>query len=99
MERWQVNVLVGSSRLPLTGQAEGAHPDFMLYVASEDLEEKLHDYKLAMSIVAHILQSCNIVSDVQLSMLSSCVLIDSVSQITSPLKCDYDIPPAIAIIT
>lgn len=28
----EVSVLAGSARLPLTGQAEGARPDFMLYV-------------------------------------------------------------------
>ena len=28
----EVSALAGSTRLPLTGQAEGAHPDFTLYV-------------------------------------------------------------------
>lgn len=29
---YEVSVLAGSTRLPSTGQAEEAYPDFMLYV-------------------------------------------------------------------
>lgn len=91
---YEVSVLAMSTRLPFTGQAEEAYPDFMLHV----LREKL-DYKPAMRIFGRVLQSCSISSDRRLFMLSSFVLIGSVSQITFSLKCDYNIPPAITIIT
>ena len=95
----EASVLAGSAGLPFTGQAEGARPELMLYVASETLEEKLCDYERAIRTVGQILHGCGIGSDGRLFVLSSRLLTGSGSQITSPLKCDYNIPPAITIIT
>lgn len=89
----------GAQGFLLQARHEGVRPDFMLYVGQEKREEKLHGDKRSTRMVGHVLQSCRISSDGRLFALSSRVLIDSVSQITSPLKCDYNIPPAITIIT